>query len=72
MIKKLSMLLTARTVKLRQPGSVAIGEYSESGEGLDEVLVREIEGIWRLYFGVAVSSSSYGVIDEDNRSVTST
>lgn len=68
-IKKLSMLLTARTVKLRQPGSVAIGEYSESGEGLDEVLVREIEGIWRLYSGVTVSSSSYGIIDEDDRSV---
>lgn len=27
-IKRLSMLLTARTVKLRQPGSVAAGEYS--------------------------------------------
>lgn len=66
-IRKLSMLLTAQTVRLRQPGSVTVGEYSESGEGLDEVLVREIEGIWRLYHGVAVSSSSYSVIDEDER-----
>jgi len=66
-IRKLSMLLTAQTVRLRQPGSMAVGEYSESGEGLDEVLVREIDGIWRLYHGVAVSSSSYGVIDEDER-----
>lgn len=71
-IKKLSMLLTAQTVRLRQPGSVAVGEYSESGEGLDEVLVREIDRIWRLYHGVAVSSSSYGVIDEDDRSVAAT
>jgi len=71
-IRKLSMLLTAQTVRLRQPGSVAMGEYSESGEGLDEVLLREIDGIWRLYHGVAVSSTSYGVIDEDDRSVSST
>jgi len=71
-IRKLSMLLTAQTVRLRQPGSVAVGEYSESGEGLDEVLVREIDRIWRLYHGVAVSSTSYGVIDEDDRSVSST
>ena len=67
LIRKLSMLLTTQTVKLRQPGSVAVGEYSESGEGLDEVLVREIDGIWRLYHGVAVSSSSYSVINEDER-----
>jgi hypothetical protein len=66
-IRKLSMLLTAQTVRLRQPGSVAVGEYSESGEGLDEALVQEIEGIWRLYHSVAVSSSSYGVINEDER-----
>lgn len=72
LIRKLRMLLTAQTVRLRQPGSMAVGEYSESGEGLDEVLVREIDGIWRLYSGVAVSSSSYGVIDEDDRSVAST
>ena len=55
-IRKLSMLLTARIVKLRQPGSVAVGEYSESGERRDEALVREIEGIWRLYSGVIVTS----------------
>ncbi len=66
-IRRLSMLLTAQTIRLRQPGSVAVGEYSESKERLDEVFIREIEGIWRLYHGVAIASSSYGVIDEDER-----
>ncbi|MCK4703013.1 hypothetical protein KAT55_06625 [Candidatus Bathyarchaeota archaeon] len=68
-IKKLSMLLTARTVKLRQPGSVAVGEYSESSEHFSQVVEAEIEKTWRLYSGVTVSSSSYGIIDEDDRSV---
>ena len=72
LIRKLSMLLTAQTVRLRQPGSMAVGEYSESSGELDGALVREIDGIWRLYHGVAVSSSSYGVIDEDDRSVAAT
>ena len=71
-IKRLSMLLTARTVKLRQPGSVAVGDYSESNEQFLRVVEAEIEKTWRLYHGVAVSSSSYGVIDEDDRSVAST
>jgi len=71
-IKRLSMLLTARTVKLRQPGSVAVGEYSENSEQFLRVVEAEIEKTWRLYSGVAVSSSSYGVIDEDDRSVAET
>jgi len=66
-IRKLSMLLTAKTVKLRQPGNVAVGEYSESSEQFLQVVEAEVEKIWRLYSGVAVSSSSYGVIDEDER-----
>jgi len=66
-IRKLSMLLTAQTVRLRQPGSVAVGEYSESSEQFLRVVEVEIEKIWKLYLGVTISSSSYGVIDEDER-----
>ena len=72
LIRKLSMLLTAQTVRLRQPGSVAMGEYSESGEGLDDALVGEIDTIWKLYHGITVSSSSYGIIDENDSSVATT
>lgn len=68
-IKRLSILLTARTVKLRQPGSVAVGEYSESNTDFQKVVEDEIEKTWRLCSRVAISSSSYSVIDEDDRPV---
>lgn len=66
-IKKLSMLLTAKTVKLRQPGSVAVGEYSESSEHFSQVVEAEIEKIYRLCSSSSISSSRYGVIDEEER-----
>jgi len=66
-IKKLSMLLTAKTVKLRQPGIVAVGEYSENNEDLFQVLDAEIEKIYRLCSSSSISSSRYGVIDEEER-----
>ena len=68
LIRKLSMLLTAQTVRLRQPGSVAVGEYSDNSEQFLQVVEAEIEKIWRLYTGITVSSSSYGFIEEDERS----
>jgi len=71
-IRKLSMLLTAQTVRLRQPGSVAVGEYSENSEQFLQVVEAETEKIWRLCSRVTVSSSSYRVIDEDDRSVAAT
>ena len=71
-IRKLSMLLTAKTVRLRQPGSVTVGEYSESSEDFLRVADDEIKNIWRLYTGVNVSSSSYEIINENDRSVAST
>lgn len=66
------MLLTAQTVKLRQPDSVAVGEYYESSEDFLRVADDEINNIWRLCASVNVSSSSYGVINENDRSVAST
>jgi len=66
-IRKLSMLLTAQTVRLRQPGSVAVGEYSESNDKLNAVLSAEIEKILKFYSSPVISSSDYSYIDEDDR-----
>ena len=67
LMKKLSMLLTAYTIKTRQPGSVAIGEYREDVGNILEVWEREIEYIYRLYQGVSFKGSEYGHIDESKR-----
>jgi hypothetical protein len=66
-IKKLSMLLTARTIKERQPNSVAVGEYKESQGDLIELWTKEIKELYRLYEPPVISSSSYQHIDEDER-----
>ena len=67
LIRKLSALMTASTVKTRQPDSSAAGEYREETGGVQGVWATEIEGIFRLYSGFNVASSSYGFIDEDER-----
>lgn len=67
LIKKLSMLLSAHTIKTRQPRSQAIGEYREDAGDVLEVWEREIERIFRLYKGVSVKASEYRHIDEDRR-----
>jgi len=48
LIKRLSMLLTAKMIKTRDPQSRAIGEYKEAHNPI-EVWDREIEEIIRLY-----------------------
>jgi len=65
--KKLSVLLTAHTIKARQPRSLAIGEYREDAGDVMEVWEREIDRIYRLYGGVSVSASEYRHLDEDSR-----
>lgn len=67
LIKKLSMLMTARTIKTRQPQAQAIGEYREDAGGVLQVWEREIERIFRLYEGVSVEASKYRHIDESKR-----
>jgi len=67
LIKKLSMLLTAHTIKTRQPKSQAIGEYREDAGNVLEVWDQEIERIYRLYKGVSVKGSEYRHIDESKR-----
>ena len=67
LIKKLSMLLTAHTIKSRQPQSQAIGEYREDAGNILQVWEREIERISRLSKGVSVKASEYRYIDESER-----
>ncbi len=67
LIKKLSILLTAHTIKTRQPRSQAIGEYREDAGDVLKVWESEIERIFRLYKGVLVKASEYKHIDESKR-----
>ncbi len=66
-VKKLSMLLAARTIKQRQPRSVAAGEYREDTGDVVDVWSREIEEIYRLYRSPTVKASEYRHIDEATR-----
>ena len=67
LIKKLSMLLTAHTIKTRQPKSQAIGEYREDAGDVLEAWKREVKSIYRLYYCISVKASDYGHIDESKR-----
>ena len=67
-VKKLSMLLTAKTIKSRQPRSVAAGEYREDSGDILEVWTQEIEGLFKLYSSPTSKASEYRDIDEDARS----
>jgi len=49
LVKKLSMLLTALTVRSRDPESFAVGEYREQAGDPAEAWRREAEEIRRLY-----------------------
>jgi len=67
LIKKLSMLLTAHTIKSRYPQSQALGEYRETSENILEVWEREIERIFRLYKVISIKATDYRHIDETKR-----
>ena len=66
-VKKLSMLLSAKTIKARQPRSVAAGEYREDSGNIIEVWAQEIEGLFRLYSSPSIKASEYRHIDEEER-----
>lgn len=66
-VKKLSMLITARTIKARQPRSMAAGEYREDAGDIMETWAAEIEGLFRLYGSPTFKASEYRHIDEDER-----
>jgi len=67
LIRKLSTIMSAHTIKLRQPQSLAAGEYSENSGNLLEALRSEIGRIIRLYSRSVIASSPYTVIDEEER-----
>lgn len=71
LIKKLSMLMSARTIKTRQPESRAVGDWKEVHKP-GEAWGLEIEQIMSLYIGDGrgvIKASEYEVIDEDVRYV---
>lgn len=65
--RRLSVLMTASTIKTRQPSSSTIGEYREEWGEAQEVWQREIEAIVRLHKGPNIAPSSYQSIDEGDR-----
>ena len=67
LVKKLSALLTAHTIRTRQPTTLAIGEYREESGNVLETWERETEMIYRLLSKVTVKASGYSHIDDDER-----
>jgi len=67
LVRRLSALITARTIRSTHPGSVAVGEYREDAGDVLEVWEREIERIYRLYKGVSVKATEHRHIDESKR-----
>jgi hypothetical protein len=49
LVKRLSMLLTAKTIKTRQPQSYAVGDYSEATGSVLDIWDREIKEIIGAY-----------------------
>ena len=67
LIKKLSTLHTAHTIKTRQPHSLAVGEYREDTGDVLGVWEQEIERIYKLHAYVSVKASDYAHINDDIR-----
>ena len=65
--RKLSTLISALTIKGRQPKSSAAGEYKEDSGNIMEVWGIEVARIKKLYKPMVISGSGYQVIDEDKR-----
>jgi len=67
LVKKLSVLLTAHTVKTRQPASVAVGEYREDAGDVLGAWEQKIEGLYRLKKVPGIRGSGHRHIDESKR-----
>jgi len=61
LIQKLSTLITARTIKHRQPTSTTIGEYHST---TTDTLTSEINRITRLYKQPTIKASEYRIKEE--------
>lgn len=67
-ITRLSVLLTVRAIKTRQPNSVVVGEYRDVQGDILAVLKMDIDEIFSSYSGgFIVKGSDYRHIDEDTR-----
>jgi hypothetical protein len=67
LIEKLSVLLTARTIKTRQPTSMGAGAYRETHDPIP-IWTHEIDKIYSLYrSGAKIYGTPYEHIDEDER-----
>ena len=67
-ITKLSVLITVRAIKIRQPNSVVIGDYRDNQGNILDVLKADINEIFETYSGgFIVKGSDYRHIDEDTR-----
>lgn len=64
LIRRLSALLAAKTIKLREPKARAIGEYREESGDILDIWEREIERIYRLYEVFKLSSTRYRYREE--------
>ena len=67
LIKKLSALLTAHTIKTRQPQTLAVGEYREDTADNLKTWEREIERIYRLHETISMKASEHAHINDDER-----
>ena len=67
LVKKLSALTTAHTIKTRQPQTTTIGEYREDTGNTLETWANEINRIIRLKQTPTIKSSEYRHIDQENR-----
>ena len=66
LIERLSALLTARSIKGRQPQSQGAGEFTYAHNPVTE-WNREIDEIVRMYQSPLITGSAYQQIDEDDR-----
>jgi len=65
LLRRLSVLLTARAAALRDPRRVSVGGYSEESDL--EAWGAEIRGILRSLRAPRVKAQGYSVIDEEER-----
>jgi len=64
---RLSALMTASTIRAREPAGVTVGEYREDEGDAPEAWRREIRAILRALKAPTVKATSYTSIDETGR-----
>ena len=67
LVKKLSALTTAHTIKTRQPQTTTIGEYREDTGNTLETWANEINRIIRLKQTPTIKSTEYTHINQQKR-----